>query len=132
MARHRRAGSGKSRGSSFGNRPFPGRECPTEPQSSGPSGLSKPSDRGNLEQALDPGLYVVATPIGHASDITSRALRVLAGVDAIACEDTRVTAKLLAIHGISTSLTPYHDHNARAAGPDLGVEAAATFELITP
>jgi 16S rRNA (cytidine1402-2'-O)-methyltransferase len=81
--------------------------------------LSKPSDRGNLEQALDPGLYVVATPIGHASDITSRALRVLAGVDAIACEDTRVTAKLLAIHGISTSLTPYHDHNARAAGPVL-------------
>jgi 16S rRNA (cytidine1402-2'-O)-methyltransferase len=72
-----------------------------------------------VEEALDPGLYVVATPIGHASDITLRALRVLGGVDAIACEDTRVTAKLLAIHGISTSLTPYHDHNARTAGPAL-------------
>jgi 16S rRNA (cytidine1402-2'-O)-methyltransferase len=62
---------------------------------------------------------VVATPIGNARDITLRALDVLRGVDVIACEDTRVTAKLLAIHGISRPLAVYHDHNARTAGPAL-------------
>jgi 16S rRNA (cytidine1402-2'-O)-methyltransferase len=64
-------------------------------------------------------LYVVATPIGHARDITLRALDVLRRVDVIACEDTRVSAKLLAIHGIKSRLTPYHDHSARGAGPAL-------------
>ena len=50
---------------------------------------------------LAPGLYVIATPIGNARDISLRALDVLKGCDAIVAEDTRVTAKLLAIHGIS-------------------------------
>lgn len=59
---------------------------------------------------------MVATPIGNAQDITLRALDVLRRVGVIACEDTRVTAKLLAIHGIKARLTPYHDHNARGAG----------------
>ncbi len=62
---------------------------------------------------------MVATPIGNARDITLRALDVLRRVDVIACEDTRVTAKLMAIHGIKARLTPYHDHNARKAGPAL-------------
>jgi 16S rRNA (cytidine1402-2'-O)-methyltransferase len=62
---------------------------------------------------------VVATPLGNARDITLRALDVLRSVDAIACEDTRVTAKLLAIHGISRPLAMYHDHNARTSGPHL-------------
>ncbi|MCP5364284.1 MAG: 16S rRNA (cytidine(1402)-2'-O)-methyltransferase [Hyphomicrobiales bacterium] len=71
--------------------------------------------------AAEPGgaLYVVATPIGNAADITLRARDILADVDVIACEDTRVTARLLAIHGISRPLRPYHDHNAPAAGPAL-------------
>lgn len=64
-------------------------------------------------------MYVVATPIGNAADVTLRALRVLATADAIACEDTRVTAKLLAIHNIRNTLIPYHDHNARTVGPAL-------------
>ena len=119
MARRQRAGSGKAKRSSVGNKPFSGRGSPAEPQPSGTSESSKPSDRVTAGESLDPGLYVVATPIGHASDITLRALRVLDAVDAIACEDTRVTAKLLAVHGISTSLTPYHDHNAPTAGPAL-------------
>jgi 16S rRNA (cytidine1402-2'-O)-methyltransferase len=61
----------------------------------------------------------VATPIGNARDITLRALDVLMEADAIACEDTRVTAKLLAIHGISKPLLAYHEHNAERARPML-------------
>jgi 16S rRNA (cytidine1402-2'-O)-methyltransferase len=62
-------------------------------------------------------LHVVATPIGNAEDITLRALAVLRGVDAIACEDTRVTAKLLARHRIAAPLLAYHDHNAERMRP---------------
>jgi len=62
---------------------------------------------------------VVATPIGNAEDISLRALRILASVDAIACEDTRVTAKLLARHGIRVSLLSYHEHNAFRMRPEL-------------
>ena len=68
---------------------------------------------------LAPGLYVTATPIGNARDITLRALDILAGCDAIAAEDTRVTAKLLAIHGISRPLTAYNDHNGARERPKL-------------
>lgn len=67
----------------------------------------------------EPGLYLVATPIGNLGDITLRALEVLAGVDVIACEDTRVTRKLTERYGIETSLTPYHEHNAAEARPKL-------------
>lgn len=66
-----------------------------------------------------PGLHIVATPIGNLGDITLRALETLAGADLIACEDTRVTRKLLDRYGISTHLTPYHDHNAAQARPRL-------------
>jgi len=64
-----------------------------------------------------PGLHIVATPIGNLGDITLRALETLAGVDLIACEDTRVTRKLLDRYGIATPLTPYHDHNAAKSRP---------------
>ncbi|HEY6026134.1 MAG TPA: 16S rRNA (cytidine(1402)-2'-O)-methyltransferase [Pseudolabrys sp.] len=66
-----------------------------------------------------PGLYLVATPIGNLGDITLRALDVLAGADVIACEDTRVTRKLADRFGITTPLTPYHEHNASEARPKL-------------
>ena len=83
-------------------------------------GQAKPSHGGGgSKPSAGPGLYLVATPIGNARDITLRALDVLARADVIACEDTRVTAKLLAIHGISRPLTPYHEHNAEKAGPKL-------------
>ncbi len=68
---------------------------------------------------LAPGLHIVATPIGNLGDITLRALAALAGADLIACEDTRVTRKLLDRYGITTALTPYHDHNAEQARPKL-------------
>jgi 16S rRNA (cytidine1402-2'-O)-methyltransferase len=66
---------------------------------------------------MNPGLYVVATPIGHAQDLTIRARALLGRVDAIACEDTRVTAKLLALHGIRAPLLSYHEHNAERVRP---------------
>jgi 16S rRNA (cytidine1402-2'-O)-methyltransferase len=68
---------------------------------------------------LAAGLYLVATPIGNLGDITLRALQALAGADLIACEDTRVTRKLLDRYAIATPLTPYHDHNAAKARPGL-------------
>jgi 16S rRNA (cytidine1402-2'-O)-methyltransferase len=68
---------------------------------------------------LAPGLHLVATPIGNLRDITVRALEVLAGADVIACEDTRVTRKLVDHYAIATPLTPYHDHNAAEARPRL-------------
>jgi 16S rRNA (cytidine1402-2'-O)-methyltransferase len=68
---------------------------------------------------LAPGLHLVATPIGNLRDITVRALEVLAAADLIACEDTRVTRKLLDHYGIVTALTPYHEHNAASARPKL-------------
>jgi len=68
---------------------------------------------------LPPGLHLVATPIGNLRDITLRALETLAAADLIACEDTRVTRKLLDHYGITTPLTPYHEHNAAAARPKI-------------
>src|SRR5438445_1413946 len=75
--------------------------------------------------ALAAGLHLVATPIGNLRDITLRALEVLAAADLIACEDTRVTRKLLDHYAIATPLTPYHDHNAAAARPKLMARLAA-------
>ena len=74
---------------------------------------------GQSEGGLPPGLYVVATPIGNARDVSLRALDILAGVDVIAAEDTRVTSKLLAIYAISRPLTAYNDHNAPKERPRL-------------
>jgi 16S rRNA (cytidine1402-2'-O)-methyltransferase len=65
------------------------------------------------------GLYLVATPIGNLGDITLRALETLAGVDFIACEDTRITRRLTERYAITAQLTPYHEHNAAAARPKL-------------
>jgi 16S rRNA (cytidine1402-2'-O)-methyltransferase len=84
------------------------------------------------------GLYIVATPIGNARDITLRALDVLGSCDLIAAEDTRVTAKLLAIHGISKPLTAYNDHNAARERPRLlarlagGARVALVSDAGTP
>lgn len=76
-------------------------------------------DATESQSALAGGLYVTATPIGHARDITLRALHVLGSCDLIAAEDTRVTAKLLAIHGIARPMQPYNDHNAARERPRL-------------
>jgi len=74
---------------------------------------------------LAPGLHVVATPIGNLGDITVRALETLAGADVIACEDTRISRRLLDRYQIHTPLVPYHDHNGASARPKLLARLAA-------
>ena len=69
--------------------------------------------------ALPPGLYIVATPIGNLSDLSPRAAEVLAKADLIAVEDSRVTAKLLHHIGVKRPMQPYHDHNAERVRPRL-------------
>jgi 16S rRNA (cytidine1402-2'-O)-methyltransferase len=82
---------------------------------------------------VSPGLYLVATPIGNLGDVTLRALETLAGVDVVACEDTRVTRRLFERYGITTPLTTYHDHNAEAARPKIlaRLEAGAAVALVS-
>jgi 16S rRNA (cytidine1402-2'-O)-methyltransferase len=103
-------------------------------------GVARRPGRGYLLQgqpqaapALPPGLHLVATPIGNLRDITLRALETLAAADLIACEDTRVTRKLIDHYGIATPLTPYHEHNAAQARPKLLARLAegATIALVS-
>ncbi|WP_336288062.1 MULTISPECIES: 16S rRNA (cytidine(1402)-2'-O)-methyltransferase [unclassified Bartonella] len=68
---------------------------------------------------IESALYLVATPIGNLADITLRALQVLAGVDILACEDTRVTRILLERYGIQKKTFLYHEHNAQKSGARL-------------
>ena len=82
---------------------------------------------------VEPGLYIAATPIGNLGDITLRVLETLANCDVIACEDTRVTAKLLRHYGIGTKTVVYHEHNASTVGPKLlgKVQAGKSVVLVT-
>jgi len=67
----------------------------------------------------EPGLYIVATPIGNLSDLSPRAIHILTIADVIAVEDSRVTAKLLHHIGIHRPMLPYHDHNGDRVRPQL-------------
>ncbi|MDP3737287.1 MAG: 16S rRNA (cytidine(1402)-2'-O)-methyltransferase [Hyphomonadaceae bacterium] len=75
-----------------------------------------------IDPGLAPGLYVVSTPIGNLRDITLRALDILASVDVVCAEDTRVAGKLMSAFGVSARLRPYHDHNGAQARPGLLTE----------
>ena len=68
-------------------------------------------------QPLEPGLYLVATPIGNLGDVSLRALATLARADLICCEDTRHSRTLLDHYGIHRRLRAYHEHNAEAERP---------------
>ena len=97
--------------------------------------MPRGSDAATNSTSLDPGpaLYLVATPIGNLEDITLRALRVLKGVDLIACEDTRQTQKLLNHYEISTRTISYHEHNEMTKAAELVVdlESGANIALVT-
>lgn len=94
-----------------------------------------------MTNAPGPGLYLVATPIGAARDITLRALDLLGQVDILAAEDTRTLRRLLSIHGIAVRGRPiwaYHDHNGSRMRPRLlaalaeGRSVALTSDAGTP
>src|SRR5579864_9336242 len=91
------------------------------PDAAGQSGTRNYTIEGQVLTApkAEVGLYLVATPIGNLGDVTLRALQTLAGVDLIACEDTRITRRLTERYAITVQLTPYHEHNAAAARPKL-------------
>lgn len=78
-------------------------------------------------------LYIVSTPIGNMKDITLRALEILGGADAIACEDTRETHKLLAHHAIRVPMVSYHDHSGqgRLQGLVERLKEGAVIALVT-
>lgn len=75
--------------------------------------------RDALARPLQPGLHIVATPIGNLADITLRAIATLAAADIIYCEDTRHSRTLTAHFGIKTPLRSFHDHNADATTPEI-------------
>src|ERR1700743_796247 len=85
------------------------------------------------DDALKPGLYLVATPIGNLGDITLRALEVLRGADRIACEDTRQTQKLLNHFQIATPTESCHEFNeaARAASFIEAIKSGARIAVVT-
>ncbi len=82
---------------------------------------------------VPPGLYLVATPIGNLGDVTLRALETLGAVEAIACEDSRVTRRLLERYAITTPLMTYHDHNAEIVRPRIlaRLKAGAAIALVS-
>ena len=82
---------------------------------------------------LEPGLYIVATPIGNLRDITLRALDVLNGCDLLLAEDTRVTGKLLAAYGLSKTMARYDEHAAERARPRImaALEAGQSVALVS-
>ena len=95
------------------------RRAPSGGKSRSPHAPEEKAGNEPIAAILAPGLYVTATPIGNAADITLRALTVLKHCDAIVAEDTRVTSRLLSLHGISRPLLVYNDHNAASMRPKL-------------
>jgi len=97
-----------------------------------PALAAEPSGGGGARKP-GPGLFIVATPIGNAGDVTLRALETLRAAHAVACEDTRVTAKLLARYGIRAPLLQYHEHNAARMRPQILARVAAgeTIALVS-
>ena len=87
----------------------------------------------SAEPPFAPGLYIVATPIGHLRDISLRALDLLAAADLVACEDTRVSEKLMARYGLSAPRLAYHEHNAERMRPVLleRLKAGAVVALVS-
>ena len=94
---------------------------------------SEPSGRAGSSK-LAPGLHVVATPLGNLGDITARAIAVLRAADLVACEDTRVTGRLLQALGLPKKrLVRYDDHAGDNAGSKLldEVRAGAAVALVS-
>jgi 16S rRNA (cytidine1402-2'-O)-methyltransferase len=91
-----------------------------------------------VEKLIEPGLYLIPTPIGNLGDITLRALKALEGAETIYCEDTRVTGKLLSHFAVTTRCFPYHEHNGAQVRPGIlkkllaGLPVALASDAGTP
>lgn len=85
------------------------------------------------KQALEAGLYIVATPLGNLRDISLRSLDVLAAADMVYCEDTRIAGRLFSAYGIKTRRRSYHEHNAPEMRPKIiaQLEEGASLALIS-
>ena len=83
--------------------------------------------------SLEPGLYLVSTPIGNLADISLRALYVLAAADTVLCEDTRHSRKLFAAYGLHRKLETYHDFSGEKDRDRIlsGLTAGKTVALIS-
>lgn len=86
-----------------------------------------------LRKPIAAGLYLVSTPIGNLSDISLRALSILARADLIFCEDTRHSRKLMGHFAISGELQAYHEHNAAKTRPRIlaRIRAGQSVALIS-
>src|SRR5258706_2150439 len=84
-----------------------------------------PREDGPREATMEPGLYVVATPIGNLGDVTLRALETLRRAHVIAAEDTRVTRALLHHFGIAARVVALHEHNESRAAAEVARWIAA-------
>jgi 16S rRNA (cytidine1402-2'-O)-methyltransferase len=114
------SGSRQSKRALLGGAPGSKAGVAPPPLAADPPSLPHPS--------LSPGLYLVATPIGNAADISLRALDVLGRAEALACEDTRRTRALMEMHGLSLGRRPmiaYHDRNGAARRPQIMAWLAA-------
>ena len=92
------------------------------------------ADTGDEKNKVNEGtLYLVTTPIGNLADLSERAKKVLAGVDFVAAEDTRNSAKLLAIFGIKKPMVSYYEHNKRERGEEIceRISAGQSCALVT-
>lgn len=101
------------------------------------SGRAEPSVAGTAGKPA-PGLHLVAVPIGNLADLSPRGLATLRDADIVACEDTRVTARLLAAYGVRRRLQRYDDHVAADQRPRLlqalaeGASVALASDAGTP
>ena len=92
------------------------------------------ADHGEEKNKVNGGtLYLVTTPIGNLADLSERAKKVLAEVDFVAAEDTRNSAKLLAIFGIKKPMISYYEHNKRERGDEIcdRIAAGESCALVT-
>ena len=98
-----------------------------------PVSADSPAARAAQPAGATGRLFVVATPIGNLRDVTLRALEVLGAVPLVAAEDTRLTRRLFARHGLATRLVSYHARNAAARGPELlaHLRGGADLALVT-